>query len=282
MGKQRSRSSKASPTVRAQQETVLSEIQQPRKEYSVTTSGSSGPLQQSEQLLLEKRHHQSCKSLKKRFGNRPVWWRYIRKLMAKKYPPLFTRLPSEIRLLIYKQFFAGRTMIDITTTQRGDFRRKYGAQSLLFVSKKIRSEAMGQFFKTCTFQIHHFRLHHKHRYMNPLTSLLQIRHLNLLWTPPPRAAFTTKGRDKEQFSWMANLQELTIDLFGIQYMKVDSGDGELELHSNIIRHFEARVKDLPRWMKQLLRSAPDGFKIYLRVYFFAAPVVSDTFFTVSL
>lgn len=213
--------------------------------------------------------------------NKKYWYKQSKKWKAQKRHNLLLDLPIEVRIMVYGNVFARKRMIDTTITHKGDYRRKYGAQSLLFVNKTVRKEAFDTFYKTCVFEVPHFRLHSKHRQLNRMKSLDSIRNLHILWTMPIYARFTSNKADDSILIALESLRELTLDLKGFQYMLIDSGINEADMHSNLITKCEPHFRNLPKWMKRLIKNASEHLTIYLIVYFFAAPVAAPTFFAVS-
>lgn len=209
------------------------------------------------------------------------WYRHKRKRIAKKPKASLLSLPAEVRFLIYGYVFVNQRMIDVATTEKGDYRRRYGGQSLLFVNKIIRKEASHAFYKTCIFEVPHFRLHKEHIGLNPMKNLDNIQNLYILWTVPNHAKFTSKTADDQMLEGLKNLKKLTLDLRGLQYILVDSGADEADLHSSLMEKFRPHFHNLPTWMKRLIRNHSERLTIYLVVHFFAAPIAAPTFFAVS-
>lgn len=209
------------------------------------------------------------------------WYKQHRKWKTKKIQASLLSIPAEVRLVIYGYIFVSQRMIDATTTEKNDYRRKYGVQSLLFVNKIIRREAMESFYRYCVFEIPHFRLHKKHRRLNPMIGLESIQNMCIVWTMPPHARFTSTKVDDQLLNRLKSLKELVLDLKGRPYIRVDPGVDEASLHSNLLAKLPLLYRNLPLWMRKLIENASEHITIYLNVYFFAALVAAPTFFAVS-
>lgn len=207
----------------------------------------------------------------------------------KKHLPSFLRLHNDILWIIFSHFFTNVHMVDIKTTQRGMIQRRYGAQSLLFVCKDIRGLATSAMFRFATFEIPHFKLHEKHLRENKMTTFHRVQNLVLLWTPAPAATFTTKrGDDAYILRNIDYLRSLEVWLLASQHLRIahisDPGDmSRAELHETMLEKFEPSVRSQPKWLKRLLRDAPQQFKdvdIAL-VGFFAFGTIKDADLHVS-
>lgn len=177
------------------------------------------------------------------------------------------RLPAEIWQRIFEFVFEGRSMIDITTTRPGEESRKRGIHSILFVNKQFRSEAASAFFKVCDFKISHFKLHPEHVRRNALLGRDAIENLHLVWTPAPKATFTTIQSSNKYLLSLKSLKTVKIDLLGCQYRRVAKTDIEEELQEVMVEKFEQIFDQLPAWIKQVTMSMDRTFKLLFVVYF---------------
>lgn len=214
---------------------------------------------------------------KKKRQNAKIWHKLKEN---KKRTPTLLRMPNEVLEAIFKHAFIGVHMTDIKTTQRGTDQRRRGAQSMLVVCKELREVATEAMFKYAVFDIPHFKLHEKHRRENPMETLHKIQHLDLLWTPPPSASFTTKrGDDAYILNGIDHLRSLQVWLLASQHLRLSDIEypefmSRVEVEEALLRKFEPSVSSQPRWLKRLLRDAPkkfEGIEISLVGFFAFGP-----------
>ncbi|KAK5947565.1 hypothetical protein PMZ80_001718 [Knufia obscura] len=214
----------------------------------------------------------------KKNGKQPLWYHHSRK-WKKTRIPLILRLPIELRDMIYSYLFVGTTIADITITKKGTAQRRRGAQSIMLVNKKLRADAGRAFFSQCKFEIPHFKLHHQHIRENPMSTLNRISNLTVVWTPPPKSTFTTTQSDDNLLvETLPELKNLTIDLLGRQYLRIDPENSESQpkLHESMLAYFkkEADENVLPIWIKNIIAKAQAStlsFKLFLTVYYAVDP-----------
>lgn len=199
-------------------------------------------------------------------GKQMYYYKQGRK-WRQKHASYLNGLPDEILVQIFKEVFTGVMMMDKTRIQLGDFRRKFGTQSLAFMNKKFKAIVETTMFKHCKFKLNHFRLHPKHHYTNDLATLPFIEDLEITWKSCANPRITTRQLHIVTIQSMVKLKVLTIDLKALSIQSINLRDDDVEFHGNIVEHLDSRADSMAHWVKCLILFGLTKYELFLKYYF---------------